>query len=231
MNRKTLPFTSRLTKGQAIAALVYLPVHVVLLPLAATFLLLRGLLDETQANLLCYMLGVVYMLVFLWKFFRRDFDALWDHPWACVREVLVCYGLMWCCNFIVNGIMLLLGMGDNPNNEAVFGMAGMTFGPIAAMAVFMAPIVEEAIFRAGLFGILRRRNRTLAYAVSMAMFSLYHVWSYAFLDLKNLIYLLQYIPVSFLLCRCYERTNPIWGSIFLHMLVNGISMSLLYAIL
>ena len=177
MNRKTLPFTSRLTKGQAIAALVYLPVHVVLLPLAATFLLLRGLLDETQANLLCYMLGVVYMLVFLWKFFRRDFDALWDHPWACVREVLVCYGLMWCCNFIVNGIMLLLGMGDNPNNEAVFGMAGMTFGPIAAMAVFMAPIVEEAIFRAGLFGILRRRNRTLAYAVSMAMFSLYHVWS------------------------------------------------------
>ena len=32
MNRKTLPFTSRLTKGQAIAALVYLPVHVVLLP-------------------------------------------------------------------------------------------------------------------------------------------------------------------------------------------------------
>ena len=225
MNRKSLPFTSRLTKGQAIAALVYLPVHVVLLPLAATFLMLRGLLDETQANLLCYMLGVVYMLVFLWKFFRRDFDALWDHPWACVREVLVCYGLMWCCNFIVNG------MGDNPNNEAVFGMAGMTFGPIAAMAVFMAPIVEEAIFRAGLFGILRRRNRTLAYAVSMAMFSLYHVWSYAFLDLKNLIYLLQYIPVSFLLCRCYERTNSIWGSIFLHMLVNGISMSLLYAIL
>ena len=58
MNRKTLPFTSRLTKGQAIAALVYLPVHVVLLPLAATFLLLRGLLDETQANLLCYVLGV-----------------------------------------------------------------------------------------------------------------------------------------------------------------------------
>ncbi len=200
MNRKSLPFTSRLTKGQAIAALVYLPVHVVLLPLAATFLMLRGLLDETQANLLCYMLGVVYMLVFLWKFFRRDFDALWDHPWACVREVLVCYGLMWCCNFIVNGIMLLLGMGDNPNNEAVFG-------------------------------ILRRRNRMLAYAVSMAMFSLYHVWSYAFLDLKNLIYLLQYIPVSFLLCRCYERTNSIWGSIFLHMLVNGISMSLLYAIL
>lgn len=231
MNREHLVFTSRLTKGQAIAALVYLPVHMVLLPLAATFLMLRGLLDETQANLLCYAVGAIYMLIFLWKFFRRDFDALCDHPWACIREVLVCYGLMWCCNFVVNGVMLLLGMGDNPNNEAVFGMAGMEFGPIAAMAVFMAPIVEEAIFRAGLFGVIHRRNRTLAFVVSMAMFSLYHVWSYAFLDLKNLVYLLQYIPISYLLCRCYERSNSIWSSIFLHMLVNGISMSLLYALM
>lgn len=231
MNRKTLPFTSRLTKGQAIAALVYLPVHMVLLPVIATVLMLRGLLDESQANLLCYVLGVAYMLIFLWKFFRRDFDALCDRPWACIREVLVCYGLMLCCNFVVNSIMLLLGMGDNPNSEAVFDMAGMTFGPIAAMAVFMAPIVEESLFRAGLFGLIRRRNRTLAYVVSMAMFSLYHVWSYALMDLKNLLYLLQYLPVSYLLCRCYERTNSIWGSIFLHMLVNGVSMWLLYAMM
>ncbi len=231
MNRKTLPFTSRLTKGQAIAALVYLPVHMVLLPVIVTIMMLRGLLDETQANLLCYVLGVAYMLIFLWKFFRRDFDALCDRPWACIREVLVCYGLMLCCNFVVNSIMLLLGMGDNPNSEAVFDMAGMTFGPIAAMAVFMAPIVEESLFRAGLFGLIRRRNRTLAYVVSMAMFSLYHVWSYALMDLKNLLYLLQYIPVSYLLCRCYERTNSIWGSIFLHMLVNGVSMWLLYAMM
>ena len=231
MNRNTLPFTSRLTKGQALAALVYLPVHMVLLPVIVTIMMLRGLLDETQANLLCYVLGVAYMLIFLWKFFRRDFDALCDRPWACIREVLVCYGLMLCCNFVVNSIMLLLGMGDNPNSEAVFDMAGMTFGPIAAMAVFMAPIVEESLFRAGLFGLIRRRNRTLAYVVSMAMFSLYHVWSYALMDLKNLLYLLQYIPVSYLLCRCYERTNSIWGSIFLHMLVNGVSMWLLYAMM
>ena len=231
MNRKTLPFTSRLTKGQTIAALVYLPVHMVLLPVIATILLLRGLLDESQANLLCYTLGVAYMLIFLGKFFRRDFDALCDHPWTCILEVLVCYGLMLCCNFVVNSIMLLLGMGDNPNNEALFGMAGMKFGPIAAMTVFMAPIVEESIFRAGLFGVLRRKSRTLAYVVSIAMFSLYHVWSYALMDLKNLLYLLQYIPVSYLLCRCYERTNSIWGSIFLHMLINGISMWLLYAMI
>ena len=38
---------------------------------------------------------------------------------------------------------------------------------------------------------------------------------------------IQYIPVSFLLCRVYERTNTIWSSIFFHMLVNWVSMNAL----
>ena len=231
MNGKRVEFTSRLTRGQAVAALVYLPVHVLLLPLLATALLLWGKLDEAQANLLCYAVGTAYMLIFLWRFLRRDFDALCDRPWACILEVCISYGVMWCCNVLVNGVMLALGLGDNPNNEAVFGMAGIEFGQIAAMTVFMAPIVEECIFRAGLFGVIRRRNRTLAYLVSIAMFSLYHVWSYAFLDVRNLVYLLQYIPISYLLCRCYERTNTIWSCIFLHMLVNGLSMAAVYALM
>ena len=33
-----------------------------------------------------------------------------------------------------------------------------------------------------------------------------------------------FVPISILLCRCYERTNTIWSSIFFHMLINGISM-------
>ena len=45
-----------------------------------------------------------------------------------------------------------------------------------------------------------------------------------------LLYMLQYIPVSFLLCRCYERTESIWCSIFFHMLVNGVALNALSAL-
>lgn len=231
MDRKRVEFTSRLSKGQAIAALLYLPVHVVLLPLLAVILMLRGVLNETEANLLCYAVGVAYMLVFLWKFFRRDFDALCDRPLRCLLEIAVSYGIMWCCNLFINMLLYRLNEVSNPNNEALFNLAGMEYGQMAAMAVFMAPVVEESIFRAGLFGVLRRRSRTLAYIVSVLLFSAYHVWSYALADLKNLIYIVQYIPVSILLCRCYERTNSIWGSIFLHMLVNGVSVAVMYTML
>lgn len=83
------------------------------------------------------------------------------------------------------------------------------------------------MFRAGIFGYLRRRNRTAAYIVSTLVFSLYHVWAYAIADPVNWIYIIQYIPVSLLLARCYERTNSIWCSIFFHMIVNAISVQAL----
>ena len=44
------------------------------------------------------------------------------------------------------------------------------------------------------------------------------------------IYMSPYVPVSLLLCRVYERTNSIWGSIFFHMLVNYIAMNALKAL-
>jgi membrane protease YdiL (CAAX protease family) len=42
--------------------------------------------------------------------------------------------------------------------------------------------------------------------------------------------MVQYIPVSILLCYVYERCNTVWGSIFFHMLVNYISINALKAL-
>ena len=60
--------------------------------------------------------------------------------------------------------------------------------------------------------------------MSMLLFALYHVWAYALESPVYLLYILQYLPISYLLCRCYERTDSIWSSIFLHMLVNAVSI-------
>ena len=63
--------------------------------------------------------------------------------------------------------------------------------------------------------------------VATLAFSLYHVYGYAVMDSIYWLYLIQYLPVSILLCRAYERTNSIWCSIFFHMLVNWVSMNAL----
>ena len=228
--RKNLPeFTSRLSRGETIAALLYLPVHIALLPMA---LVLAGPslgLNEVDLNLLSYIIGTGYMLLLLFKFLRRDFDPLLDRPGYCLLEIITNYALMYLANIAVSGILLLIPWftGDNLNNSAVMDMAEQNWGKMSAMAVFMAPIVEECMFRAAIFGNLRRYNRTAAYIVATLAFSVYHVYGYAVQDSTYWLYILQYIPVSILLCRVYERTNTIWSSIFFHMLVNWMSMNTL----
>lgn len=228
MNEEKRSFTSRMSRGETAAALLYLPVHVAILPFLLGLIVAFGLLNLSDAtfNLLYYVIGLVYMLLLERKFLRREFDALCDHKLDCFVEVLTHYGLMLLANFIVGIVlMFVLPEGENPNNAAVIDMAGTDLGSISVMAVLLAPIVEELMFRAGLFSLIR--SRPLAWAVSIVLFSVYHVWSYALESPVYWIYILQYIPSSILLCRCYERTNSIWGSIALHMLLNGGSLGII----
>lgn len=218
-------FTSRLSRREAIAVLVWLPVHILVLPILLTIPMLRGYYGEATANLLVYAVGTVYLLLTLRRFFRRDFDALCDRPLRVLLLVLAAY---WLSRFGETLIALLMDelsvTGSNENNDAVIQMMKDNFGPMSAMAVILAPIVEESLFRAGVFGLLYRKSRFLAYTLSVLCFALYHVWQNALYDPRQLIFILQYIPSSIALAWVYERTDSIWSSIFLHMLTNGVSV-------
>ena len=223
-SRKNTEFTSALTKREAAAVLLYFPVHILILPQLLGYMIAKGIMAEAPANLLMYAVGAGYMLIAGWRFLRRDFDPLMDNFMYCVLQVCICYGLMIVMNMAVNGVLINLDFIENPNNEAIIGAAAEDYGKMAALAVFLAPLVEEMLFRAGIFGLIRRKNRTAAYVVSILAFSVYHVWPYTIGQPMNWIYIVQYIPASFMLCRCYEKCSSIWGSIFMHMAVNGISL-------
>ncbi len=224
------PFTSALTKREAIMVLAYLPVHLVLLQLGFTALVERGVLPEARATLLYYVVGFLYMVLSAFGFLRRDFDALIDAPFYCIREILRAYLWMLGFNLILGMLLLLVSGEENPNNQSVMNVYIQDMGSMKAAVVFLAPVVEEMMFRAGIFGVLRGRNRRAAYIVSALCFALYHVVPYALQAPIYWVFVFQYIPVSLLLARCYERTNSIWCSIFFHMLVNGVSLSALGAV-
>ena len=225
------PFTSALSRREMLAVLCWIPVHLTLLPLLLNSLGRRGVLTEPTANLLYYALGFTYMLFVAFRFLRRDFDPLVDRPFFVAGTVCGSYLMMMVCNGLVGFLILqLLPESENPNNASIIDLVFSSFGIMKATLVFLAPIVEEMMFRAGLFGLFRKRSRELGYAVSILAFALYHVWSYALQDPTCWLYLLQYLPAGWLLVRCYERTNSIWGSIFFHMMVNGIAVSLISAL-
>lgn len=230
MNRRQLPeFTSHLERREMRAVMVYLIVHACILPWVINYMTTQGTVSPTEGNFLYYALGAGFMFATCMPFFRRDFDPLCDRPLYCMLEVLTGYFSMVCVNFCVSALLLnLLPGSENPNNAAVTELVFEDFGAMKASLMFFAPITEEMLFRAGIFGMMRElKGRRAAYIVSVALFSFYHVWSYAVIDPIYWVYLLQYIPASFLLARCYERTNSIWCPIFFHMMVNAVAVNTL----
>lgn len=211
------------------AVMVYVIIHVGLLPLLINYITARGTVSATEGNFIYYALGAGFMLSTCMGFFRRDFDPLCDRPFYCMLEILSGYFTMLCINFCVSALLLKLMPGtENPNNAAVTELVFEDFGMMKAALVFFTPITEEMLFRAGMFGMVREmKGRKAAYIVSVGLFAFYHVWSYAVIDPLYWLYLLQYIPAGFLLARCYERTNSIWCPIFFHMTVNGVAVNTL----
>ena len=222
MNEKQQPALSAMSRWETAAALCWIPVHVVGLPLLLAYL--RPGISAADLNFWVYVIGTAYLGSFCIRFLRRDFDPLCDNLPRILIQILAFYGYMLLGNLLVGGLLNMVLPGQNPNNQAVADLAAEAGGKITVMTVILAPVLEELMFRAGLFGLLRRYNRVLAYAVVILAFAAYHVWAYALAEPLYWLFMLQYVPVTFLLCRLYEKTGTIWSSILLHILVNAASL-------
>ena len=223
---------NRLTRTQAALGWCYLPMHIFLVPLlvsvAAAFAPVE--LDGAETNLICFAVGTVFVLTVMGPWLRRNFDVLVENPGRCALCLAIALAADYEITLLVQIILLLLEQSiENPNNAQVAVYASYNYGAMRAAAVFLAPVVEETLFRGVVFGTIRRKSRAAAYAVSMLLFGLYHVWQYALIyaDPWQLVYMAQYLPAAFVLSWQYERSGSIWTPIAFHMLVNALSLYVL----
>lgn len=226
-------FIDTMTRPQRIAGFIYLPLHVLVLPIllgmAAYFL--PGGLSLLTSNILYYAIGFSFCLLCFWSYLRQGYDRLLDRLGLNIVAISMGYLINIVLGLLVSGLLVLV-LGDeaaNPNNELVLDVADLNPRAMMGLAVFAAPVVEEILFRGVLFGSIRPKSRFWAFAVSILAFGFYHVWQLALADMdwRILIYALQYIPVSYALGWVYEKTGSIWAPIFLHMINNGLAMLVL----
>lgn len=219
--------TEYLKKSEFWGAMILLSLHVILFPVALNLLVMYfpDAFSLATLNLLYYVVSTVLSFVFLSGFLRRSFDTLLDNTFRCFTSFVLGWVAYFVLAFVAGLILVVFSLNDlNPNEQTIKQLLEQQRNYIVVMTVFLAPIVEECIFRGGLFCGLHPKNRFLAYAVSIAAFSLYHVWQYALIDPKYLLCALQYIPASFVLCWVYERSGSIWTSILFHMSFNAFSL-------
>ncbi len=206
---------------------IYLPLHYFILPLlvALGVPLIPGI-SVGQWNLIYYGLGAAYLGVFFLPWLQRQFEALLDRPGRAFFGFASALALDIVLSAVMAAVLMALGMeGENPNDEAIMSTAGRDFVYLKAVAIFLAPVLAETLFRGVLFGSLRRRGAVPAYLVTVLLFCFYHVWQYLVKsgDVSLLLYMLPYVPVSLSLCWCYDRAGTIWAPILMHMGINALT--------
>ena len=222
--------TDRLSAKEQISAVALLMLHAVLLPLAASQLELYypGLLTPAQYNLAYYCISVVLCFVLLWRYLKESFFTLCDRAGRGLTSILLGWALYLVLSWLLAPLFELLGIvGTDPNTQSVADMMTQDRGIIIAVTLILAPIIEESVFRGGIFCGLYGKSRACAYLVSIILFSVYHVWQFAFVsgDIKGLLYAAAYIPAGFVLCRVYERSGSLWAGIIFHASVNAANLS------
>ena len=99
-----------------------------------------------------------------------------------------------------------------------------------AICIF-GPIVEELAYRSGLFSILRKRNRVLAYVVAAIIFAAMHSVNGLLSKSNPLVELANfplYLIPAFTLCALYEY-GGLTSSVYAHVLNNLVSFIVIVA--
>ncbi len=176
-------------------------------------------------NLITYSTLFVGILGLLWKdivvvlksFKRLRAIALGLAYGVAVMTSVIIYNLI----IIFSGIE----MSDNQNESAIVTM--MTSYPIMSLIAFviLGPIVEEMTYRLGLFSLVHRFNRPLAYVVTMLVFGVIHMSFNQATIINELINLPSYIIAGTILTYAYEREG-FAVSTYAHITNNLISFLL-----
>lgn len=225
--------TRNMTAGERLWGGVLLAAYLWALPLAAgpAFALAEGLLgrtlEEGVRDVAYYYVLFSLTLVTFGGYLERNTRYLRGGLWATVRAVCLALAAFLVLN-ILGGRLLGGALAEaNCNDLAIAGKLLESPRSTILIVVFLAPFVEEALFRGYLFGNLREVSRPAAYAVSCLAFGLVHVWQYAAggEGVPYLLLAVEYVIPGALMAWTYERSGTLWGSVLLHGIVNGLSVA------
>ncbi len=211
---------------------VFFVVYLLLLPLAAGparrlagELLGRPVSAELYGAVYYYGLFAVTAVLFhhlLGVSTRRFLDDPVGALKTAAAGVVAYYGL---CELAARLGRVFADRSGNLNDSAISARTGSAPHTTLLILVFLAPFVEETLFRGLVFGGLKEKSRLLAYAASCALFALLHVWQFAVAgrDPAYFLAMVQYLIPGLVLAWAYEHSGTLWASIGLHAGVNALS--------
>ena len=224
--------TSYMTPGEQIGGVVFLMIYLVVLPFATDplFRFVGGLLDTTISatvqNMIYYYVLFAVTLIMFHKFIGRTSRNFADNLGVACRSVLIGLVGLYGLNELVYRLSnLVVSNRTNLNDTTISAQIQDAPRVTLLIMVFLAPFVEEALFRGLVFGNLKQKSRVVAYLASCFLFALIHVWQFAVVnqDITYFLLMVQYLVPGAVLAWAYESSGTLWASIGLHAVANALS--------
>ena len=222
-------------KKELIAGAVYLPLHMYVI--ASVFVFFMLLFDfavtPIAINLMAMGFGACMLCLLFRKHLRESLMQFFTCGRGNVRILLLGMSMRYALNIALSALIVLcfalLGREMaiiNPNQDAVEVILETHLWGTVLLAVVLAPIVEELLFRSLLFAPLLTFNRLAAYLISGLAFGFLHIAAFLFTQPSPLLLLtiLMYLPAGIALAWAYEKSGNIITPMLLHALMNVVAI-------
>ena len=231
-------FTSHMTPGEQIAGTVFFVIYLLVLPFVTgplfrlTERLLGTSISQSLENVIYYYILFSVTIIIFHKYIghtsRRLADNLGVAAKTLVAGLVALYGLNELVYRLSN---LLFTNRTNLNDSTISAQIHDAPHVTLLIVVFLAPFVEEVLFRGLVFGCLKSKSRTVAYLLSCGLFALLHVWQFAVVhkDITYFLLMVQYMVPGAVLAWSYDRSGSLWTPIGLHAVVNALATWAMWA--
>ena len=225
--------TTYMTYGEQIAGVVFFVIYLLVLPFVTTPLfdlaerLLAVSISSAMRNMLYYYILFAVTVIIFHGFLARTSRHLVDNlGLACKSAAVGLVGLYGLNELVYRLTNLVFTNHTNLNDTTISAQVNDAPHMTLLIVIFLAPFVEEVLFRGLVFGNLKSRSRALAYVVSCLLFALLHVWQFAVVkqDVTYFLLMIQYLVPGLVLAWAYDHSGTLWASIGLHAAVNALSV-------
>ena len=225
--------TTYMTYGEQIAGVVFFVIYLLVLPFVTNPLfdlagrLLAVSISAAMRDVLYYYILFAVTIIIFHGFLARTSRHLMDNlGGACKTAAAGLVGLYGLNELVYRLTNLIFTNHTNLNDTTISAQIDDAPHMTLLIVIFLAPFVEEVLFRGLVFGNLKSRSRALAYVVSCLLFALLHVWQFAVVkqDVTYFLLMIQYLVPGLVLAWAYDHSGTLWASIGLHAAVNALSV-------
>lgn len=232
--------------GVIVMILIYL-LHIVIgESVGLIFYYLNVEIGTLEANLIANGITLALIILFFHGFlftnlknFFKEFKAIY------IWLPITCYFCSTFANVIIQMVLAMIRgeFQSTSNNEAVATLMDQAPIEMILLTVVLAPVIEEAVFRAALSRPMTAARpalvKALGLVISVTLFAFLHVWQFVFFaadeagnliltfNPNELLSMVTYVPMGIAFVVCSWLGKNYWCSVLCHALTNGIAVAIL----